>query len=138
MLQYVEVCCSGRKKQGRGGVLLYMYIFVAVCCSVPQSGAVCCSVLQCVVVRCSVLQCVAVCCSVLQCVAVDASNKEEVECSCMYIHLVAVCCSVLQSVAVYCSVSQCVAVCCSGRKKQGRGRVLLHVYTHISSTVRSN
>ena len=40
----------------------FIYVCVAVCCSVLQCVAVCCSVLQCVAVCCSTLQNFALCC----------------------------------------------------------------------------
>ena len=46
---------------GIKGLVIYIYVYIAVCCNVLQCVAVCCSVLQCVAVRCSVLQCVADC-----------------------------------------------------------------------------
>jgi len=101
-------------------IVFWVFIYVAVCCSVLQCVAVCCSVLHCVAV-----QCVAVCCSVLQCVAVKFSKECSIYCFLVFymanlhaacysvLQRVAVCCSVLQCVAVCCSVLQCAAVCCS-------------------------
>ena len=54
----------GKIRVDKGG-FEFVFVQVAVCCSVFQCVAVCCSVLQCVAVYCGVVQCVAVCCSAL-------------------------------------------------------------------------